>query len=467
LTCINAGRAPPSYADTMSDLVSGTDLVSHYGSARVPRYTSYPTAPHFHDGVGADTAAAWLAALPPAEPVSLYLHVPYCDRLCWYCGCNTTVTRDDSRVARYAATLGDELALIAESLPARMAVSRIHWGGGTPTKLAPADLVSVMGYVRTLFDVAADAEIAVEIDPRSLDDATADALAESGCTRASFGVQDLNEHVQRAIGRVQPLTQVAAAAARLRDRGIDALSFDVMVGLPEQGVEDVARTIDQAVTLAPDRLAVFAYAHVPWMKKHQRLIDEAALPGAAQRLAQTEAAAARLLAHGYRAIGMDHFARPADPLARAAESGRLHRNFQGYTDDACATVLGVGASAIGALPAGYAQNAPTVGDWRARIDSGRLATVRGVALDDDDRRRRAAIERLMCDFRVDLRHVGLAIGDALADAEGFAALQRDGIAALDGATIAVTDRGRPFVRSVAACLDRYLARGAGRHAPAV
>ncbi len=354
---------------------------------RIPRYTSYPTAPHFHAGVTAADYGAWLRAIPDAKPISLYLHIPYCHEMCWYCGCHTKVTRRYAPVRDYLATLREEIA---------------HVAAATPTIVTPDDFAAVMHHLRDNFAVADTAEVAVEIDPRTLSPEMVDAMAAAGVTRASLGVQDVNAHVQHAINRVQPFDRVADTVTALRGAGIAAINFDLMYGLPHQTVADVERTVDQGLTLEPDRVAAFGYAHVPWMKPHQKLIDETALPDAEARVRQADAIATRLAAGGYRPIGLDHFARPDDPLAVALAEGTLRRNFQGYTTDSAATVLGFGASAISTLRGGYTQNHPDLRAYARAVETDGLATTRGVAVTDDDRRRRAIIERLMCALTVDL-----------------------------------------------------------------
>ena len=438
---------------------------------RVPRYTSYPTAPHFHVGVTADTYADWLRNLAGAAPLSLYLHIPYCHEMCWYCGCHTKATRRYAPVSDYVGVLQAEIARVADTIGARQAVNHVHWGGGTPTILSDDDLTALMSGLRDRFDFAGDAEIAIEADPRTLTGVKAAALAEAGVTRASLGVQDCNAHVQKAINRVQPFEQTAGAVAALRAAGIDRINIDLMYGLPHQTVDDVRRTVDAVLPLAPDRLAVFGYAHVPWMKSHQKMIDEAALPNADQRLEQAEAVALALVAHGYRRIGLDHFARADDPLSVALQTGRLRRNFQGYTTDRADSLLGFGASAIGSLPQGYVQNSPDFGGYARMIRAGGLATVRGIGLSDHDHLRRAVIERLMCDLMVDLdtASAGFApgitnFGGELAVLQGFA---EDGLVRVDGATITVTEPGRPWLRVICAVFDGYLQKGRARHSAAV
>jgi oxygen-independent coproporphyrinogen-3 oxidase len=430
----------------------------------VPRYTSYPTAPHFHAGIGADDYQRWLAELPPDARLSLYLHVPFCLELCWYCGCHTTVARRYQPIAEYRDLLLRELDLVGAMLGGRRPVGHIHLGGGTPTMLAPHDLRTVGERVHRRFEVLADAEVAVEIDPRRLERATIEALAAIGINRVSLGVQDVNPEVQRAINRWQPFAVVERAVDGLRAAGIEGVNLDLMYGLPHQTTAFVLRTVETALRLAPERLALFGYAHVPWMKRHQRLIDEAALPEGPERSAQLELAAARLADAGYVAIGLDHFALPHDALATALREGRLHRNFQGYTTDAAPALLGLGVSAIGSMPQGYVQNAAAIPGYREALRAGRLPTVRGIEISDEDRLRRSIIERLMCDFAVDLDG---AAGWFASELEALAPLAADGLVEIGDQVIRVPPATRPLVRAVCAVFDRYLERGMARHSRAL
>lgn len=447
------------------------DLVAKYAHARIPRYTSYPTAPHFHPGVGEAAYRTWLGEIRAEDRLSLYLHVPYCQRLCWYCGCNALVANRPERVHAYADILLREIDMVADAVGKCGAVTHVHWGGGTPTMLGADDFLRLSRKLDQRFTVMPDAEIAVEIDPRNLDRSKATALARAGVNRASLGVQELTPKVQEAINRIQPLDQVESAVTHLRAFGIDAINFDLMYGLPHQTTADLQRTVDHIVTLRPDRVTVFGYAHVPWMKRHQRLIDEAALPDANERLAQSQAAADRLTAHGYRRIGMDHFALPEDKMVQALDEGRLHRNFQGYTTDDAGTLIGLGVSAISALTGGYAQNTDDLKEYRARISAGRLPTARGVALNDDDRLRRAIIEHLMCDHVVDTAAIRARFAQpfaAIADAyDALQELAADGLVEVEAEHIQVTAIGAPYIRSIAACFDAYLQPGLQRHAKAV
>ena len=446
------------------------DLIAKYDQ-RVPRYTSYPTAPHFHPGVDATRYRAWLGDLGAGTRLSLYVHIPYCDSLCWFCGCHTKIVRRYGPIARYLESLGREIDLVADAIGERLLVSHVHWGGASPTILTAEDVRGLAGRLRRRFAFAPETEFAVEIDPRGFTEAGVAALAEAGVSRASLGVQDVNPEVQRAVNRIQPVAETARLVGWLRAAGIEAINVDLMYGLPHQTVARVIATVEAALDLAPDRIALFGYAHVPWMKRHQAMIDEAALPDAQGRIRQFEAAVARLEAAGYRWLGLDHFARADDSLALAAREGRLHRNFQGYTTDDAPALIGLGASAIGALPQGYVQNAVPIHAYRAAVDDGCLASVRGIALTPEDRLRRAVIEHLMCERAVDLTAVAAAherAGETFAaEIAALAPMVADGLVAVTGARVTVLPAGYPLVRSVAAAFDAYLATGERRHARAL
>lgn len=436
----------------------------------VPRYTSYPTAPHFSAAVDGKLATHWLRELPGSASLSLYLHVPFCSAICNYCGCNTKAVRKEEPLDAYTETLLREIELMAKATPARR-VTDLHWGGGTPSLLGPERLLRLWTRVSACFDISPDVEHAIELDPRTVDEALVEGLAKAGVTRASLGVQDLNDHVQVAIGRVQPFSIVENTVRLLRGVGIEAINLDLMYGLPHQSEADVRRTAELAASLDPSRLAIFGYAHVPWFKVHQKLIDAAALPGAAERIAQADAARDTLVKLGYAAIGLDHFARPEDPMAVAAQSGTLRRNFQGYTTDQADALLPLGATSIGRLPQGYVQNASDVAGWRRAVNAGKLGVVRGVAFTDEDRARAAVIERLMCDFAVDYGTIAQAyLGrlEALDDAaESLQGLVADGVVEVEGRSVAITEQGKPFMRLAAAAFDSYLKAGAARHSVAV
>lgn len=447
------------------------DLIARYADERLPRYTSYPTAPHFSADVGPATYARWLGEIPVDALGSLYVHIPYCRRMCWYCGCNTSVTQCHEPVATYTAALEREIELVSSHIGHRLQVAHVHFGGGTPTILAADEFARLMAQLRDAFDIRADAEVAIEIDPRTLTVEMARTLGKAGFNRASLGVQSLDETVQVAINRRQSFVETARAAERLREAGVDRINIDLIYGLPHQTVDSCLATVDQCVTLRPDRFSVFGYAHVPSFKKHQRKIDAGTLPGGAERAAQAEAIAARLEDAGYRRIGLDHFALPDDAMTAAGGSGALHRNFQGYTTDPADTLIGLGASAIGHLPQGYVQNAPITRDYLASLADCRLATVKGFALSDDDRLRADLIERLMCDFHVDIadvcrRHNASSdtVADALPDLERLAA---EGVIRREGDRIELEPDARNLVRAVAASFDTYRARSSRTHSPAL
>jgi oxygen-independent coproporphyrinogen-3 oxidase len=442
----------------------------------VPRYTSYPTAPHFHGGIGPAAFGAWLAASDPAQPISLYIHVPYCRQMCWYCGCHTKIVARYAPVEDFVAHLTREMELVAIALQSRRRVAQLHWGGGTPNVLSPDNFTHLMGDLRRLFDFDADTEIAMELDPRWVSGDLLTALKDGGLKRASLGIQDFDPIVQRAINREQPFDLVREVVGGLRGIGVGEINFDMIYGLPYQSRAGFARSVDQALSLAPDRFAVFGYAHVPWMKKHQTQIVEAALPDAALRLELAENAARQIENAGYRSIGLDHFARPEDPLAIAFRQGTVRRNFQGYTTDSSETLIGLGPSAISAAAQGYAQNVADIPLWRRAIDAGHLATQRGLALCAEDRWRRAAIERVMCGETLDLDVLAatFALPNAQFAAERarLAPLIADGIAALSGNTLRVTEAGHSLTRLVAAAFDAHfdtapLNGQLGRHSRAV
>ena len=446
-------------------------VIARYARRAAPRYTSYPTAPHFRPDFEASELQGWLQALDPAEAVSLYLHVPFCRKMCWYCGCNMKLARRYEPVADYVESLLAHLELTARALPGRMAVSHLAWGGGTPTSLSPDDLARVMDAVRARFELREGSELAIEVDPRTLTPEMTARLGTLGFTRASFGVQEFDPQVQQVINRVQPPEMVEAATQAMRAAGVEEVSFDLIYGLPFQTVDSLRRTVIRATEMGPQRIALFGYAHVPWMAKNQRMMPEEALPGPGERAAQAEAAAETLEALGYQRIGLDHFALPDDPMAVAAREGRLRRNFQGYTTDEAETLLGLGATAITKTPFGFAQNVTETGAWARDVAAGRLPVARGLAVEADDRLRAWAIERLMCDFAVDLAEAARrhdAPADWAAEAlERLGELRADGMVEIEGDRVRMTPRGRPLVRVAAAAFDARLARSEARHSLAV
>ena len=435
-----------------------------------PRYTSYPTAPHFHAGISGETVEGWLAAVPQGDRLSLYVHIPFCDRLCWFCACHTRQTLRYAPVADFLVGLMAEIRMVGARVAGRGQVCAVHFGGGSPTMLAPGDLRALMATLRASFDVLADASVSVEIDPNDIDAARLDALADIGLTRASLGIQDFDPRVQKAINRLQSFDDTRAVIDGLRARGVGSVNLDVLYGLPHQTRESVAATIGQVLSLRPDRIALFGYAHVPWFKKHQKMIDEAALPGRDERLAQALLAAGIVTDAGYETIGLDHFALPGDSLAHAARQGRLRRNFQGYTEDACETLIGLGPSSVSRYRQGYAQATTATAEYRRRVDAQTLPITRGVAFRDDDRMRGWVIERLMCDFRFSIGEATAMFGRAAHVVIGEASRlgeAADPMLVRDGDDFVVPPRHRPLVRLVAARFDRYFSGGAARHSAAV
>ncbi|RXG94294.1 oxygen-independent coproporphyrinogen III oxidase [Bradyrhizobium zhanjiangense] len=447
------------------------DLAVSYGDERLPRYTSYPTAPHFSPAIGGDTYAGWLAELPAGASASLYLHVPFCREMCWYCGCHTQIVRRDDLIAAYQRTLRSEIVQVADTIGRRIKVEHIHFGGGTPTIMAPEAFVELMATMRQAFFVLPTTEIAVEIDPRTLTADMVEAMRLSGVNRASLGVQSFDPVVQRAINRVQSFEQTACVVDMLRRADIAGVNFDLIYGLPHQTVASCLDTVRRALALAPDRFSVFGYAHVPDFKKHQRMINEAVLPDGPARHDQACAIANALKEASYVQIGLDHFARPDDSMAVAFQERTLRRNFQGYTTDKAEVLLGFGASAIGHLPQGYVQNHVQIGAYAQCISAGRLATAKGYGLTDDDRLRADIIERIMCEFGADLgdicaRH-GAEPEAMLKSASRLKPLISDGVVRLDGDKLAVARDSRFLVRSVAAAFDAHLDPGKQLHSRAV
>jgi oxygen-independent coproporphyrinogen-3 oxidase len=430
----------------------------------VPRYTSYPTAPHFGAAVTPAVYREWLDALPAHATLSLYIHVPFCTELCHYCGCNTRAVRKREPVDTYAERLLEEIALF-EVLKGRK-LTHLHWGGGTPSILGPQWLETIAAQLASRFDLSGLKEHAIELDPRRIDRALVRSLKAIGVTRASLGVQDVSPKVQQLIGRVQPFELVERAAEWLRAAGIRDLNVDLMYGLPGQTAREVARSAELAASLGAQRMALFGYAHVPWFKTHQRLIDEAGLPGLSERLQQAQTAAETLIGLGYERIGLDHFALPDDELAVAAREKRLRRNFQGYTTDESDALIGLGASAIGKLPQGFAQNAPDLGSYTRKIAAGEFPIVKGLAFSGEDRLRSEIIERLMCDLELDLDRFG-GVGRFSNELEALDPLVQEGLVEIDGPRLRLTESGRPYVRIAAAAFDGYLAAGQKRHSVAV
>ena len=425
------------------------------------RYTSYPTAVEFHEGVGAETYRSHLErAARSREPLSLYVHLPFCEERCLFCGCNVVVTKRRDVAARYLDMLVREIDALA-AFVGRRPVAQMHWGGGTPTYLDPDPIRRLHGAIAERFAFTPGAERGIEVDPRVTTRAHLETLRDLGFDRLSAGVQDFAADVQEAIGRFQTLRQTTDLVAEARSLGFASINLDLVYGLPRQTAEAFAASLDLVLELRPDRLAVYSYAHVPWMKGHQRKIPPASLPSPATKLALFTTAVAALTEGGYDAIGMDHFALPGDELARAARNGTLGRNFMGYTVHAAPDMVACGLSGIGDVAGAYVQNHPKLHAYEAAVARDDLAVERGYLLSDDDRLRREVIASLMCRFRLDLDDIGRRFGiDARArfapDLERLQPMEEDGLVRRDEGTLHVTEEGRLFVRNVCMCFDAHL-----------
>jgi len=437
----------------------------HYATMTVPRYTSYPTAVDF---TALDDAQRidWLGQVAAGQAVSLYLHIPFCHKICHYCGCFTKAARRDDVIADYVTAIVRDIRLQAQYLQGRPRVVHLHWGGGTPSILSAEHFTAIMITLREIFDFDTAVEHAMELDPRTVTPALAATLMQIGINRASLGVQDINRQVQEHIGRIQPIEMVESAVRNLRAIGIEDINFDLIYGLPLQTVQSLRETCETVGALRPSRIACYGYAHLPGRRANQKLIDEALLPEAFERYEQAAAVGMSFKQQGFVEIGIDHFARPDDPMAIAMREGRLHRNFQGYTDDKCPVLLGFGASAISEFPQGYTQTIADIGQYRRAVEAGGLATARGIAVREEDHLRAALIRDLMCGFTVDLAHYG---GRARFTAElsGLQLLIADGLATEQDGVISVPETGRPFVRVVAALFDTYRSSKLARFSSAV
>jgi oxygen-independent coproporphyrinogen-3 oxidase len=424
-----------------------------------PRYTSYPTAPTWReDFTPADHAAALAATARAPGPLSLYVHIPFCREMCSYCGCNVVVSRSSERAGRYVDVLAHELALLGRTLAPRRQLARVHLGGGTPTFLTEAQLEQLWNAILAAgFEIAPGAEIAIEVDPAVTSAAQIQLLARLGFNRISFGVQDLDPGVQAAVNRIQTYEETRAAVDTARAAGFGSVNFDLIYGLPRQRPETWRRTLEQVVSLAPDRLAVYSFAYLPDLRPNQRRLPAADVPTGAAKLALFRLAHECLAAAGYEAIGMDHFARPDDELARARRERRLWRDFQGYTVKRASDTVAVGASGISSMDAAIVQAPRTIGRWSEALRADRLPVERGIALSDDDRRRRDVIVQLMCNDWVDLGADAARFAPELERLRAYAA---DGLCEISGGEITLTPLGRTFSRLCASVFDAYLPGGA-------
>ncbi|SEW01647.1 oxygen-independent coproporphyrinogen-3 oxidase [Aliiroseovarius sediminilitoris] len=437
--------------------------------ARVPRYTSYPTAPHFKAGIGAETLSDWISAIPANEAVSLYVHVPFCRRLCWFCACRTQGTTTAEPVAAYVNSLKQELATIKDLLADGIKLEHLHWGGGTPTLLQPEMISDLTNAILTTAPLAPGAQFSVEIDPSEIDDARLDALAAAGMNRASIGVQDFDPMIQEVIGRPQSYEITKQAVDGLRARGINSLNMDILYGLPHQNTARITDSVEKLISLGPDRVALFGYAHVPWVARRQTLIPTEALPSAEERLELYNTARDLFIAAGYDEIGIDHFALPSDGLAKAHKAGTMKRNFQGYTEDVSKVMIGVGASSIARYPQGYAQNEPATSKYQAAVRDGRLAGAKGHVFTKDDLARGRVIEELLCYFRVNFAKLAeefaRPVDDFLSMVDGLEQAM-PGTTVLDGTMLSIRPEARPVARMIARHFDDYEMNESG-HSQAV
>ena len=420
---------------------------------RVPRYTSYPPADRFDDAFGPTQYGEALARVPSGDPLSLYVHLPFCPERCTYCACTMIVTQRRAKMQAYLQHLLAEVDLVVDTLGAGRRVVQLHLGGGTPNAYEPRQLAELVAGLRERFALEPGAELAIEVDPRLVRDGTTEALAAIGFNRLSMGVQDLDPVVQVAIGRIQPREVTAQCLLQARAAGFRSVSVDFVYGLPHQTQARFSRSLGELVDLRPDRVALFGFAYLPAARPHQRAIDPGSLPGGAERMELFCMARERLLTAGYVAIGMDHFALPSDSLGQALEAGTLRRNFQGYTVLDADAVIGLGASSIGFVGGAFCQNARKLSTWRAAIDAGRLPTVRGLRLTEDDLLRRRLIEDVMCRFEVPVADARRAAGAA----DRLQALIGQGLVERSGDTLRATELGRVLVRLLAACFDPAMA----------
>ena len=439
------------------------DLLKKYDRPG-PRYTSYPTAPYFHDKVDANEYKLNLQQdnqLKSDEDLSLYFHLPFCDTLCYFCGCNMMVTRDRSKIDAYIDYLKKEIILLKKHLNPGRKVIQLHWGGGTPTHLDPGQIRRLGGIIHDYFDFAENAEISAEIDPRELTKDHLIALRETGFNRCSMGVQDFNEKVQETVNRIQPESLTSKTIEWVRELDFESLNLDLMYGLPHQSVNSFEETLNKIIRLNPDRLAVFNYAHLPKMFKHQKLIKDEWLPGPDVKLELLKLSIEKLTSSGYVYIGMDHFAKPGDELTRAMEEGTLYRNFQGYSTHAGLNLIAIGITGISMLSRLYVQNFKKLPDYYQALDDSILPVSKGIALNEDDILRREVITQLMCNFYLDKNKVNRKYG---IDFDGYfddalhqlAAFEEDDLIKLGKDELRVTSSGRLLIRNIAMCFDYYL-----------
>jgi len=449
----------PAFSERLSNVSFDPQLIRKYDQFG-PRYTSYPTADRFSEAFRTEDLVAALLARGP-RPLSLYVHLPFCDTICYYCACNKVITKDHGRAAKYVRYLGREIAMVAGLVDSSSPVRQVHWGGGTPTFLAPAEMTTLMTELRGAFGFAPDAEISIEVDPRKVSEETIALLGRLGFNRISIGVQDFDPEVQRAVNRIQSETETRSVIDAARMNAFRSVNVDLIYGLPRQTVEGFRATLEKVIAAAPDRIALYSYAHVPHLFKPQRRLDEASLPKGDEKLAILDLSIETLGRAGYVYIGMDHFAKPQDELAIAQREHKLQRNFQGYSTHGDCDLLAFGISAISKVASCYAQNVRTLDEYYARLDVRSLPVLRGASLGADDLLRREVIQALMCNFALDYGPIEAAHGMHFqeyfsAELAMLGSMAADGLVELSAGGIRVTSRGRLLVRNVAMVFDRYL-----------
>ncbi len=446
------------------------DLLLKY-DGNYPRYTSYPTAPHFSDKITSQTYQNWLKNLPENQRISLYFHIPFCQQMCWYCGCFTTITKRYAPIENYVRTLIDEFRLVADLVAQKnLQVSHIHFGGGSPTILLPQDFAEIMQEIRQHFVITSDAEIAIEIDPRNVNEEKIKTYAREGINRASIGVQDFNVDVQKAINREQSFDVVYDCVKMLRQNGNTSINFDLIYGLPEQTVEMVKKNIDISLLMNPDRIALFGYAHVKWKKKQMRLINEADLPNEKERILTFREASKKLEEVGFFPIGLDHFVKKNDSMFQAFVDEKLKRNFQGYSSDNADILLGFGASSISYLPFGYVQNTADFEQYKKAIFDKNLAVIKGIELSESDKIRKAIIDEIMCYLEVDLKKFALSeeeIKNLVEDSQILANLKKDGLLRFKNNTLKINTAAPQISRIVASVFDQYFQNSAQQFSKAL
>ncbi len=431
-----------------------------------PRYTSYPTAPQFNESFTHDDYLDEIVKTNIGEnlpDLSLYFHIPYCDTLCYFCGCNMIITRNRDRIVEYNSYVKKEIDLLRQYLLSNRLVSQHHWGGGTPTHLKPDEINDLASYINKSFNFKENSENSCEIDPRELTRAHLEALRSSGFNRISMGVQDFNEKVQKAVNRIQPEDITRQAVNWIRELGFQSLNLDLIYGLPFQTVDDFALTVDKIIDINPDRIAVFNYAHVPWMKKHMALINPEDLPAPEVKLEILKMTIEKLTSSGYEFIGMDHFAKPDDELSIAMKAKKLYRNFQGYSTNAGADLYAMGITSISQLKNIYAQNYKTEKEYYTAIDKGILPTTKGYRLNEDDHIRREVIMNLMCNFELHFNNIESKFNIDFrkyfaSGLNNLTEMMNDDLLEIDDKSIKVKNMGRMLIRNIAMNFDGYIER---------